>query len=979
MIALLRKSIVLLVLALPLAVSAQWNAYGDAVPLSCECYLLTSATNNQTSTVWNQQALDLNQPFDFTYSVFLGCNDGGADGMAWALSTNPTMQGGGAAAMGMGTISPSIGVYMDTFDNGIAQNDPPQDHITIHLNGDVNHNSPNNVVGPVPVSNIEDCQDHTLRVTWNPTLQVFTVHWDGLQMITYGIDLINNIFGGTSTVYWGFGGSTGGLNNEHRFCLAHSSDFTLLDQVVCQGIQVTGADNSNAFGDVVFQSWNWGDGTIDTTATPSHIYFTDTVTTVQYIMIDQSGCADTTDIPMTVASPTATATATDSSICAGESTQLQVVGTGGFTFDYSWSPAASLSNSGIAMPTATPADTQLYVVTISDQSLPQCAATDSIEIAVIPAPSVDLGPDSAICTGDSVVLDAGNAGSVFVWQDGSGNQTFSALATGMYAVSVTSPSLSSCTVSDSVMISVVDYPTVSLGPDTVFCDAASLLLNAGNTGYNYLWQDGATSQTYSASDSGTYYVQVSSPLNGQCAAADTIHLSVVPAPIVDLGNDTAICAGDSVQFDAANAGLDFIWSNGATTQQIHASATNTYAVTVTNTAASNCSISDSVQLAVRPYPAFALPDTQLICETDTLIIATGLAGFSHAWNTGSTQASIAVDTTGLFWVTVADTVLAACETIDSAYVSEIEFPVVDLGPDTLICLGDSLVLHAGNTGAVFEWQDGSANQTFTALTDGTYAVTVSTAALGSCSASDQISIFTVPVPMVDIGADTTICAGDSIELNAGNVNSVFTWSTGWWGRLETVSQAGVYSVTVASPILNACAATDSMELFVQALPAINLGADTTICPGDEAELDAGPDGISYLWQDGSVDQFFFAADSGLYWVTATDTLGCQQSDTIEIDVGCPFVLELPNVITPNQDGINDLFEVGGTGILSYELSVFNRWGNLVGEGSNQAPWDGRDFSGNALVSGTYFYTLIATPLDGSREHETYTGTVSVLY
>ena len=254
------------IVLLPLLSLAQFNLLGHGFATSCECYVLTTATNNQLTTVWNTTALDLNNSFDFTYSVFLGCNDGGgADGMAWALHTNPNVLGGGAGQMGMGSLVPSFGVFMDGFDNGNFANDIPQDHITIHRDGDTDHSSPNNLAGPIPVVNFEDCQNHSLRLVWNPTTQVFIVFWDGAQLITYNVDLINTIFGGTSTVYWGMGAGTGGLNNEHRFCVAYSAGLTTTATNICPGVQLDATDASIAWGNIVSQEWIWGDGTADTT------------------------------------------------------------------------------------------------------------------------------------------------------------------------------------------------------------------------------------------------------------------------------------------------------------------------------------------------------------------------------------------------------------------------------------------------------------------------------------------------------------------------------------------------------------------------------------------------------------------------------------------------------------------------------------------------------------------------------------------
>ena len=194
---------------------------GSASNISCKCYQLTPDVNNMAGSVWNIYQIDLTQPFDYSFTVNLGCNTGlwtGADGMVFALQPISTSIGSAGGQMGLGGVIPSLGVFIDTYQNG-AHNDPYNDHISINLNGDVVHTSANNIAGPYDLGEVENCTAEPLRITWDPTTTLMTVYYNNLQVLTYTGDIVNTVFGGNPMVYWGFTASTGGASNFHQFCL----------------------------------------------------------------------------------------------------------------------------------------------------------------------------------------------------------------------------------------------------------------------------------------------------------------------------------------------------------------------------------------------------------------------------------------------------------------------------------------------------------------------------------------------------------------------------------------------------------------------------------------------------------------------------------------------------------------------------------------------------------------------------------------
>ena len=191
--------------------------------VSCKCFELTPnyfiSPSGGVGSVWNKNKIDLNNSFVLDFDVYLGSNDGGADGIAFGLQQSSSTVGVAGNGMGLGTINPSIGVYFDTYQNSNL-NDPAGDHISIQKNGDVTHYSSNELAGPMTVSNIEDNSFKRFKIEWNSTTQVFKVYLINMitPILSHTGDIVNNIFSGDPLVYWGFTGATGSLFNQQKFC-----------------------------------------------------------------------------------------------------------------------------------------------------------------------------------------------------------------------------------------------------------------------------------------------------------------------------------------------------------------------------------------------------------------------------------------------------------------------------------------------------------------------------------------------------------------------------------------------------------------------------------------------------------------------------------------------------------------------------------------------------------------------------------------
>lgn len=250
---------------------AQYTINGNTTRDNCHCYTLTDSVYYKASSVWNNTQLDLRQSFTFTFDVYLGCVDPeGADGMVFALQqANPNALGANGDGLGFKGIFPSVGVTLDTYRN-LSDNDPIYDHLSVQINGDVNHTTSNNIAGPVPISaisdNVEDCSWHSLTISWNATTTKCDISFDGAPRLSIIQDIVSNVFNGNPIVYWGITGGTGGNINVQKFCLPLSAYFKLAPQRKCEGDAVQFFDSSRS-GSTIKRYWDFGDrSNIDSTS-----------------------------------------------------------------------------------------------------------------------------------------------------------------------------------------------------------------------------------------------------------------------------------------------------------------------------------------------------------------------------------------------------------------------------------------------------------------------------------------------------------------------------------------------------------------------------------------------------------------------------------------------------------------------------------------------------------------------------------------
>lgn len=224
--------------------------------------------------------------------------------------------------------------------------------------------------------------------------------------------------------------------------------------------------------------------------------------------------------------------------------------------------------------------------------------------------------------------------------------------------------------------------------------------------------------------------------------------------------------------------------------------------------------------------------------------------------------------------------------------------------------------------------------------------------------------------ILNLGNDSTLCQNNSLVLNPNLFNVTYYWQDNTTNSTYTVTHQGTYWVEATTN--NGCYVSDSINIFYNPSPNINLGDDISLCQGNSIVLNTNNTNSSFVWQDNSTSSSYTVTQQGIYWVNVTKN-NCSNTDSIQIDViDCDVNLEMPNVFTPNNDYANDyFFPKNAFGISNANLSIFNRWGELLFQTTDVVKgWDGK-LNGNESPAGTYYWILSYTTF--KNENKTLNG------
>jgi gliding motility-associated-like protein len=325
----------------------------------------------------------------------------------------------------------------------------------------------------------------------------------------------------------------------------------------------------------------------------------------------------------------------DVSVCTGETAILDA-GAANASYNIRWSTGATTQS--IAVTTA-----GMYYVTIFNGI---CATTDSVRVIVNMPPAIDL-PDTTICEGTSIKLDATVPGATYVWSTGETTPFIEVYMQGAYGVDVT---LNGCTSHDDVNVTVGTAPVITLTDDTEICPDETVMLTVDPDGGTVRWNNGEVTNSIVVSRPGDYWVTVK---GNSCVVTDTVRVTLKSQLDIEIGPQRDICNGGRVVLNATHAdAVSYLWNDGDTNPVKEVTTPGRYTVSVMDRFCSKITM-DSVDVTVAGIPELNLGRDTTLCLENTLTLKVDAgAGNSIRWQDGSTQSSYTVTSTGYYTVMV---------------------------------------------------------------------------------------------------------------------------------------------------------------------------------------------------------------------------------------------------------------------------------------------------------------------------------------
>lgn len=385
----------------------------------------------------------------------------------------------------------------------------------------------------------------------------------------------------------------------------------------------------------------------------------------------------------------------------------------------------------------------------------------------------------------------------FSWKGGDTSFVFPYPGTNFFRVTATNKT--GCSTTQNYAAIVRGNPTVSIDGNDV-CEGDTVELIARGA-FSYVWENQFNGAIFydKPTQNRSYKVRGTNVFG--CAAEDSIFISLLSLPVFSIGNDTAICNNQTIDFNlnAQPYGSGFEWNDGSFLPTKRITHFGSYWVKVTNN--DGCSATDTLKVIALDAPDFEIGGDTSFCSNTAFELAIGISNptWSALWNDGKTDPIIKVTQAGTYGLT-ATHIQTLCSAYDEINIIVYDAPIVNLGNDTGFCANTpfEIELNAGNPGAFYNWNNGNTSRTLRVNDYGTYTVNVLDQ--WGCSNDDSITINKYDNPTVDLGSDRILNLDlpVSLILDAGNPNASYLWSNSANTRTIQVNDTGTYSVVVTS-------------------------------------------------------------------------------------------------------------------------------------------------------------------------------------
>jgi hypothetical protein len=610
------------------------------------------------------------------------------------------------------------------------------------------------------------------------------------------------------------------------------------------------------------------------------------------------------------------------------------------------------------------------VYTVIATSPNGCTATSTATVgqdAVVPSLNVTGGNFTLTCATPTLTLTANASPAVtYAWSNGSTTAAIQVQQPNTYTVVVTSVS-NGCTISTSASVAQDILPpalTTIGGIITCTTPTTQVSVSAMPNTATYLWQgpnilSGGSTAIATVGQVGTYTTTVTNAING-CSSTATAIVSQSPGLNSSLSvSGTIACFGATTgglnsNFTGGTAPVTYLWSNGASTQNLSSLAAGTYTLTTTDaagcTGTASATLSQPTLLSVN-VSATNVTGSGLNNGTATVLASGGVAPYTYLWSNGQTSATLTGLAPGSYSVIVTDA--NQCTQSGSANVNNFNCTFApSLTSTNVSCNGGTNgTLAIANGPSVmqpvsYQWSNSNTTQQVNNLLVGTYTATVTDATncpvilTGVITQPTALSVSASSTSETAVGANNGTAQA---TVSGGTATYSYLWSTQATTAAISNLAPGVYTVTVTDA--NGCTRSTSTTVSPFGCTLlVSISGNTTACQGTLLTLTASPASgtptYQYIWSTSATTASIQANSSGTYTVTITDNAGCTATATQAVTIYAPVTAVVDSIINVPCAGATS-----GAAIIT-----------VSGGGSPQYTYT-YDQNGQGLAAGNYNVTV----------------------